>query len=197
VVRACPLLVVLLLAAAPGLAQTGGYSHTRDGWVYGFNIGWGWAQAEARDTATDVAVKSGWVDDLSGGLRLAFAPDDTWTYGLDLSAWSELAATLDETVFWVLAQVRWFPGGQGFYVHGGAGAGALKLTTAGAPTGDSQSGAGFAWGAGAGYEVRVKPTVALGLTYDYRDVTVGELSSFDDVATAIQAVTVAVTWYLD
>lgn len=195
--RARLLLAALLLVVVPGLAHAGGYSHTRDGWVYGLNLGWGWAQAEAKDTSNGSAIKSDWTDDFTGGFRVAFAPDDTYTYGLEFSGWSEPASALDETVFWVLLQGRYYPGGQGFFVNGGLGMGALNLSATTVVATVSQTNGGFAWGVGAGYEFRVSPTLAVGVAYDYRDVSVGEVSYFDDVSTAIQAATIAVTWYTD
>ncbi len=191
-------LAVLFLTVIPGLALAGGYSHTRDGWVYGLNLGWGWAQLDANDTSTQSSLQSDWIDDFTGGFRVAFAPDDTYTYGLDFSGWGgESPSGVDETIFWVLLQGTYHPGGQGFFVRGGIGAGALNLDYTGPQAVISQSNGGFAWGVGLGYEFRVSPTLALGVAYDYRDVSVGEVSYFDDVATAIQAATFAVTWYTD
>jgi opacity protein-like surface antigen len=195
--RARLILAAMVLTIVPGLAAAGGYSHTRDGWVYGLNVGWGWAQAEAKDTSTDSSIKSDWIDDFTGGFRVAFAPDDTYTYGLELSGWSEPAGGLDETVFWILLQGTWYPGGQGLFVHGGVGMGALNLSATTVAATVSQTNGGFAWGVGAGYEFRVSPTLALGLAYDYRDVSVGEVGYFDNVSTAIQSATLAVTWYMD
>jgi opacity protein-like surface antigen len=195
--RVSLLLTALLLTAVPTLAQAGGYSHTRDGWVYGLNLGWGWAQAEANDTSTQSSLKSDWVDDFTGGFRVAFAPDDHWTYGLEFSGWSEPASALDETVFWFLAQLRYFPGGQGLFVNGGIGAGAINLSYTAPQAMVSQTDGGFAWGLGAGYEFRISPTFALGIAYDYHRIAVGEVSYFDDVTTAVQGATIAATWYMD
>jgi len=195
--RACLLLATVLLVGAPGLAHAGGHSNTRDGWVYGMNMGWGWAQARATDTFDDSSIESRWIDDITGGLRVAFAPDDTWTYGLDLSGWTEPAEGLDETIYWILAQFRYFPGGEGLFVHAGAGLGALNLTYV-APQGTvTQTNGGLAWGVGAGYEYRVTPTLAVGLSYDYRHVSVGEISYLDDVATSIHGATLTATWYMN
>ena len=190
-------LAALVLTAVPGLAHAGGYSHTRDGWVYGLNLGWGWAKSEANDTSTQSSLESDWEDDLTGGFRVAFAPDDTYTYGLEFSGGSDPAAGLDETVYWVLVQGRYYPGGQGFFVNGGVGMGALNLSTTTVAATVSQTNGGFAWGVGAGYEFRVSPTLAVGVAYDYHDVSVGQVSYFDDVSTAVQSATLAITWYTD
>jgi len=195
--RARLLLAALLLTVVSGPALAGGFSHTRDGWVYGLNLGWGWAKAEANDRSTNSTLESEWEDDFTGGFRVAFAPDDTYTYGLEFSGWSDPAAGLDETVFWFLVQGRYYPGGQGLFVNGGIGMGALNLSTTTVAATVSQTNGGFAWGVGAGYEFRVSPTLAVGVAYDYRDVSVGEVSYFDDVSTAVQSATLAITWYTD
>ncbi len=195
--RARLLLAALLLTVVSGPALAGGFSHTRDGWVYGLNLGWGWAKAEANDRSTSSSLASEWEDDFTGGFRVAFAPDDTYTYGLEFSGWSDPAAGLDETVFWFLVQGRYYPGGQGLFVNGGIGMGALNLSTTTVAATVSQTNGGFAWGVGAGYEFRVSPTLAVGVAYDYRDVSVGEVSYFDDVSTAVQSATLAITWYTD
>lgn len=193
--RTALILAVVLSAAAPGLALAGGYTHTRDGWVYGFNVGWGWARAEAYDAGNSTAIQTDWFDDITGGVRVGFAPDDQWVYGLDFSGWSDAEQNLDETIFWILADLRYFPRGQGLYVHGNAGVGTMNLSYNSPAAMVTQSAGGFAWGFGAGYEARITPTFALGLSYDYRQVSLGEVSILDDVATTVQGATLAFTWY--
>jgi opacity protein-like surface antigen len=188
-------LTLFVAATAPGLAHAGGYTHTRDGMVYGFNAGWGWARAEAYDAGNSTAIKTDWFDDITGGVRVGFAPDDQWVYGLDFSGWSDASQNLDETIFWILADLRYFPGGQGLYVHGNAGMGTMNLSYNSPAAMVTKSAGGFAWGFGAGYEARITPTFALGLSYDYRQVSMGEVSILEDVATTVQGATLAFTWY--
>jgi hypothetical protein len=170
--------------------------------VYGLNLGYGSTQAKAYDVGNATQLESPWQGDFTGALRVAFAPNETFTYGLDFSGWVDRTLTynderVDTRVFYFLLQAHWFPGGQGFYVRGGVGAGSLGLTYRDIVT-VSKSKGGFCWGAGAGYEIRVSDTFAIGAAYDYRWISVGEFAGvFDDTQAATQAVTMSFTWYPD
>lgn len=188
--------IVTLLAfflAAPGLAGT--HSNTRDGVVIGLDLGWGWTQAQVTDDGT--SLTSDWTDDLTGGFRVGFAPSDELVYGLEIGGWSEHTGLLDESVIWIQAAGRYFPTGQGLWLKAGAGLGSLKIDYVSPAAIISRSNSGLTWNLGLGYEMRVSPTLALGLGYDYRKVSVGEVLTLDDVETTVQSVTFAVTWYKD
>jgi len=189
--------LVLVLALAADSAGAIGRSNVRDGWMYGLNLGWGWAKAEALESGNAEKVESDWTDDITGGLRVAFAPRDDLAYGMDFSGWTDNAGGLDETVFWILVQGHWFPRGQGVFLRGGAGLGTVNVTYRGPAAVVSQSSGGFAWGLGAGWEARLSDMFALGVAYDYRQVDAGSISILEDVKTRIHAVTLNVTWYMD
>lgn len=204
--RTCRVVTALLLVGVlAGSAVAGGYGHVRDGWMYGLNLGYGWTKLAATDVsqAQPLDLTSPWSGDFTGALKVAFCPSDEFAYGLDFSGWTDYSYLLNynqvrTTAFWILAQGHWFPAGQGFYVRGGLGLGSLgvKLTDPRAII--SQTNAGLGWGVGAGYELRVSPSFALGVAYDYRGVNVGELSNtFDDVSVATQGVVLTLTWYPD
>jgi len=191
-------LVAAFIALLSGTAAAAGYSHVRDGWVYGLNLGYGWARVAGRDVGNAVDVESEWSGDIAGGLRIGFCPNEQIAYGLDVSGWADYAGDFDTKVFEFLAQLHWFPSGQGFYVRGGAGLGSLGLTYRSPQATVSQTKGGFTWGLGAGFEVRATPTLAIGLAYDYRRIDVGEVGAyFDDVDARVQSVTLSLSWYTE
>jgi len=194
-----PLIVVaLLLTLLAGTASAVGHSHTRDGWIYGLNLGWGWAKAQGDDVGNNLKMDTGWADDFTGGLRVGFAGSEQFSYGLDFSGWSDYAYQTRVKTFRVLVTGTWYPKGQGFYIRGGIGGGSLNLSyTPVAYPKISQSKGGLALGAGAGWEVRVAPTVAIGLAYDYYWVDSGTISYLENVTTQVQGITFSLTWYLD
>lgn len=189
------ILMTLIALLEATYARAGPHSHTRDGVVYGIDFGWGWTQAQITENGT--TLNSGWVDDLTGGLRVGFAPADNLVYGLEIGGWAEHTGLLDESIYWIQAAARYYPAGQGFWVKGGAGLGTLQIDYVTPAAFISKSSSGLAWNAGLGYEMRIKPTLALGLIYDYHHVSVGEIVTLDDVKTAVQSIALAVTWYTD
>ena len=191
--------IAILLFLLAGSASAAGYSHIRDAWVYGLNLGWGWTQVKAHDIGNDIQATSPWVGDFTGALRAGFCPSESFSYGIDFSGWTDYAGRFDTRVFYFLLQGHWYPQGQGFYVRGGAGLGSLGVTQRGTafPVVSKSSG-GFAWGAGAGYELRVSPNFAFGVAYDYRWVGVGQITDqIDDVSAGTQGVTLSMNWYMD
>jgi len=192
------ILVSLLLTLLAGSASAIGHSHTRDGWVYALNLGWGWAKVTGHDTGNNLDMSSDWADDFTGGLRVGFAGSDNFSYGLDFSGWSDYGYQTRIKTWRILVTGTWYPKGQGFYLRGGIGGGSLGLeyTPVGFPK-ISQSAGGLALGAGAGWEVRVSPGVAVGLAYDYYVVDSGTISYLDDVKTQTQGLTFSITWYTD
>ena len=196
------LIVVVMASGASAI----GYGHVRDGWAYGLNLGVGWTQLKATDVSQTPALdlSSGWEADLAGGLRVAFSPSDEISSGLDFSGWTDYSSggpdynRIKTTAFGILAQGHWYPGGQGFYLRGGLGLGSLGLKLTHPAAIISQTKQGLGWGLGAGWEVRVSPSFALGVAYDYRAVNVGSVTSIlDDVSTATQSATISLTWYPD
>ena len=198
-IRRATIATTILVFLIAGSATAAGYSHIRDAWVYGLNLGWGWTQVEARDTNTPPGLTTPWVGDFTGALRVGFCGSESFSYGLDFSGWSDYAGRFDTRAFYFLLQGHWYPRGQGFYVRGGAGLGSLGVTQRGSAIPVfSKSFGGFAWGAGAGYEVRVSPNFAIGVAYDYRWIGAGEITDqFDDVSAGTQSVTLSMNWYMD
>jgi hypothetical protein len=191
------LLALAMFTLLAGSASAAGYSNVRDGWMYGLNLGWGWTRVEADDTTNGSNPKSDWEDDLAGGLRVAFCPSETFAYGLDFSGWADYAGAFDTKAFWILAQAHWFPGGQGFFLRGGAGLGSMSVSYL--PVGYpriTESAGGLAWGGGVGWEARVSPSFAMGIAWDYRWTNVGEMAAIlDNVTAENQMFTFSFTWY--
>jgi opacity protein-like surface antigen len=206
------ILGVAMVAMAVGSASALGYGHIRDGWSYGFGLGVGWT----RLTATDVSLtpsedlKSSWEADFSGDLKVAFSPNDQFSYGLGFSGWSDYSYwgdnydQLKTWTLWILVQGHWYPAGKGLYLRGGAGLGTLGLELNHPVARISQSSSGLGWELGAGYEVRVAPSFAIGLGYDLRGVNVGSVSTviddtdvLDDLQAITQTATLTFTWYPD
>jgi opacity protein-like surface antigen len=199
-------LVGVVLVGMTGSASALGYGHVRDGWSYGFGLGVGWSQLSAVDVSQtpSLDLSSDWEADFSGDLKVAFSPNDQFSYGLGFSGWTDYSYwgpgydQIKTTTFWILLQGHWYPGGKGFYLRGGAGLGSLGLKLTHPVAIISQTKSGLGWELGAGYEVRVSPSFAIGLGYDYRGVNVGSVTSvLDDVSAATQTATVSFTWYPD
>jgi len=198
-VRRVAITTAVLVSLLVGSASAGGYSHIRDAWVYGLNLGWGWTQVGAHDVGNDFKVNSPWAGDFSGALRVGFCPSENFSYGIDVSGWADYAGRFDTRAFSFLLQGHLYPGGQGFYMRGGVGLGSLGVTQRGTafPV-ISKSSGGFAWGIGTGFEARVSPNFAIGVAYDYRWIGVGELTDqVDDVTAGTQSVTLSLNWYMD
>lgn len=195
-----------LVALLCGTATAGKHPHTRGGWNYGFYVGWGWTTMSATDISQDPPLEreSDSANDLTGGLRLAYNLSPQFSLGIDFAGWTGDKGWNDEvesddfksTVYWILAEGRWYPTGGGFYVRGGIGLGSVGIKVEGSGGSESASTSGLGWTVGAGYELRLTPKFALGALYDYRVADVGELTTYyDSVGTSTQSLTVTFTWY--
>ena len=201
--------IVIAWLLAGGLCATAavaGHSHVRDGMVYGLYVGGGWTTLSATDITQNPPLEreSDTSSDITGGLRLGYCPSKQFSWGIDISGWTGHDGWSGEaesdnfkaTVYWILAQGHWYPGGGGFYLRGGIGLGSVGIKITDPSYTVSETTSGLGWTLGAGYEFRLSPKFALGALYDFRGADVGELTTvYDDVSASTQSFTVTLTWY--
>lgn len=188
----------LVLTALPALALDLG-GHDRDGTVIGLNFGCGWnnLKFEAPDgskseTGTDTAF--------TGGLSIGWARNDNLIGSLGIYGWKQSLyqgiTPVSVSNFNFLAEVAWFPRGEGFWLKGGIGGGTLDVYAVfPLSTVNFQQG-GWAYTAGAGYEFRVSDGLALGLAYDYRTISVGESDAWKSTTASTHALVFNMRFYM-
>lgn len=175
-------LTLLLVAVQPAAAlHLGG--HDRDGTVVGLNIGGGWNRIEFG--LEGERTKTNTEFDFSGGINVGWARSDHLIASIGIYGWKEIfyvygGEHLKITNFHFLAELTWFPRGEGFWIKGGAGGGSLDfdLNTVGNRHIFKKGGWNFS--GGTGYEFRVSDEMAFGFAYDFRFLTVGDFGDFED-----------------
>jgi hypothetical protein len=190
------------VAAPPAHALDLG-GHVRDGTVVGLNFGVGWNKVKF--TAADRDGESGTEDAFSGGARVGWAKSDNVIYSLGFYGWKRSYSGITPvsvTALNFLAEISWFPRGEGFWVRGGIGGGSLDLTVrlpAGMAVGKES---GWNYALGAGYEFRVSDGTALGLAYDFRYVDIGAIggdvpeANIDSASTTSHCVSLNIHFYI-
>jgi len=185
--------LVLQASTAAALRQ---YSHVRDGTVVGLNFGIGWAHTDFTENGTAQSTES--LSALQGGFRFGWAKSEYLMYSLDVGGWTHFEQDASNLIFTGTVNVTWFPGGQGFFVRGGAGGGFLQLERV--PVGFDQrvryQEPGWAFTAGLGYEFRLGEQFALGAAFDYRYLPIGNFEQLTDTKTYNTGLTVNLNWYL-
>lgn len=184
------LLLGLLLVST---AQAGQWEHAREGWMVGFGLGGGTAEAKVDGNGVDVS------SDRSGGgagsFRVGYAVAPNLVLGLESHAWvrqetetilgtdTDLTTTLSE---FTLA-ATWFPSESGFYLRGGLGGGTISQEVAIGSANVKVEESGFGLIAGIGYEWRLTRTFALGPQLDITYVNIGESDVDDGTGTMVKA----------
>ena len=194
--------VLLAATALPAHALDLG-GHDRDGTVVGLNFGVGWNKVDF--TTADGDGESGTEDAFAGGARVGWAKNDNLIYSLGFYGWKRSYSGLTPvsvTALNFLAEISWFPRGEGFWLRGGIGGGSLDLTIRlpqGMAVGKES---GWNYALGAGYEFRVSDGTALGLAYDFRYVDIGSVggdvpgANVDSVATTSHCVSLNIHFYI-
>jgi|GEM_PF-1925474 len=198
---ACGLLTLACGALPASALDLGG--HDRDGVVVGVNLGAGWNSLEATVPSDDgpVTGETGTQLDFSGGVNVGWARNDYFIASLGVYGWKEQfwlrGDPLSITTFHFLAELCWFPRGEGFWVKGGIGAGTLDFYWSTIPQVKQAQKGGTNYVAGAGYEFRVADTAAVGFAYDYRYLTVGEFEGLSDTKVHSHNASLSLRFYMD
>ncbi len=188
----------LVLSALPALALDLG-GHDRDGTVIGLNFGCGWNKLSSEDrdgtkseTGTDTAF--------TGGLSIGWARNDNLIGSIGIYGWQQDLyqgiTPVEISTFNFLAEVAWFPRGEGFWLKGGVGGGTLDVYAVfPVSTVNFQEG-GWVFTGGAGYEFRVSDGAALGVAYDYRTISVGDSEFLNGATASTHALTFSMRFYM-
>lgn len=189
--------VALLLAAAPAAAVDLG-GHDRDGTVVGLEAGPGWTSIKFTSSGDETTLDP--ESAFAGGLNVGWAPRDELIGSIGIYGWKKSfiqdITPVSLTTFHFLAEVSWFPRGEGFWLKGGAGVGSLDLTATLPQQMVTYKKGGFSWTAGAGYELRVSDGTAIGLAYDFRWVQVGSFDFLEKTTVLTHAASFSLRLYM-
>lgn len=187
------------LLAAPPVAALDLGGHDRDGTVIGLNFGAGWSRltfdsSEGTDTETD------FEDAFTGGFSVGWARNDNLIGSLAVYGWKQDYAQditpISVTTFHFLAELAWFPRGEGFWLKGGLGGGTLDVSAVLPQERVTYQEGGWTYCLGAGYEFRVSDQTAVGFAYDFRWIRVGEFEFLEDTTAMTHAASVNIRWYM-
>lgn len=199
-------LLVLTMALSSGTSalalDLGG--HDRDGVTVGVNMGAGWNKLEYTvndENGQPVSVDTGTAVDFQGGINVGWARSDHLMGSLGVYGWKEggwvLGNPVTATTFHFLAEVHWFPRGEGFWLKGGIGAGTLDFSVVTPAYRRTFQESGVNYVGGAGYEFRIADTAALGFAYDFRYLTVGAFQGLDDTKALSHNASLVIRYYMD
>jgi len=172
--------------------------HVRDGTVVGLTFGGGWNKIKF--TGPDGDGDSGTETALTGGARVGWAKSDNLIYSVGMYGWkrsySQSVTPVSVTALNFLAEVSWFPRGEGFWLKGGIGGGSLDLTIR-LPEGPviGKKG-GWNYSLGAGYEIRVSDGTAVGIAYDFRYLDIGSLADLESAASTSHNLSLNLHFYI-
>lgn len=183
-----------------GALDLGG--HDRDGVTVGVNLGAGWNKLEYSvpdEAGQPVNQETGTAVDFAGGINVGWARNDYILASLGVYGWKEggwvLGDPVSATTFHFMLELQWFPRGQGFWIKGGAGAGTLDFSVVTPAYRRTYQKSGWNFELGAGYEFRVAESVALGVAYDYRYLTVGNFEGLDDTKALSNNLSLSIRYY--
>jgi len=185
------------IAGAPALALDLG-GHVRDGTVVGVTMGAGWSKLEYTPSGGGKTT-TGTESAFSGGARVGWAKSDNLIYSLGMYGWKRSYGGTGASVsaLHFLAEVSWFPRGEGFWLRGGIGGGSLDLTIyLPGPGPVSERKGGWNYALGAGYEFRVSDGTAIGLCYDFRYVDIGGFAGIESAASLSHNASLNIHFYM-
>jgi len=193
------LIVYCALVSAPAMALDLG-GHDRDGVVVGLTLGHGWNGVELTD-GNGINRDTGDLSAFTGALKVGWARNDQLVAFVGLSGWKRSFAQditpSSATNLNLLAELYFYPRGQGFWVKGGVGTGSLDFYV-NAPLPENRitfKEGGFTYTVGAGYEFRVAPEMAVGFAYDYTNIGMGDFGAITDAATVNQVFAMSFHYY--
>ncbi len=194
------LLVMSAIFVAPTARALDLGGHDRDGVVIGLNMGYGWNHVNLMDGA-GVNRNTGDLTTFSGDFRLGWARNDHLIGSLALSGWKhsfiQNIAPASATNLNFLAEVEFFPTGQGLWLKGGIGVGSLDfyVNTADPLNRILFKESGLTYALGAGYEFRVSDSTGFGINYDYTYVDLGDFAGITGAAVVNHVVGISLRWY--
>jgi len=177
--------------------------HDRDGLTVGVNLGAAWNKLEFSvpdENQQPVNQSTGTAVDFAGGVNVGWARNDYLLASIGIYGWKEGGWTVTgnpvsaSTIHFML-ELQWFPRGEGFWIKGGAGGGNLDFSTVTPLYRRTFQKGGWNFELGAGYEFRVADSVALGIAYDYRYLTVGQFEGLDDTKVLSSNLSLSIRYY--
>ena len=161
---------LLLATMLPSLAAAEMHPNTRHGWLVGFGAGGGSAGLSSGGSSSD---REG---GFAGSFRVGYAFQPQISLELNSTAWTKEQSGTTTSFSVGTVALNYFPGGSGFVLRGGVGAGSADVSQSVGNQTISASESGFGFALGAAYEFRVLRTFALSPQIDYSWMT---LSEFD------------------
>ncbi len=193
------LALLVLLGANQALALDLG-GHDRDGFVFGLVVGHGWNAIHTADINGE-SQGTNHMAAFNGALKFGWAWNDALVGFIGMSGWSRGAnqdtAPASATNLNLLAELYYFPGGRGFWLKGGAGAGSLDyFLNAAEPGGNIVfKESGYALTFGTGFEVRLRGRYGVGLSYDYTRLDINDFGNITGARTGNQVIAVSILMY--
>ncbi len=194
-----PVLMLLLVAGSALALDLGG--HDRDGMVIGLTLGHGWNSVQLTDGQGDNR-DTGDMSAFTGAFKLGWARSDKLVGFVGISGWKrsfyQNIAPASATNFNFLAEIYFYPTGQGMWVKGGIGSGSLDFYVNTALVEDriQFKEGGFTYTVGAGYEFRAG-AAALGIGYDYTKVDMGDFGEVTGANVVNHVLAMTIHWYQD
>lgn len=196
-VRFALLAALTAVCAAPASALDLG-GHDRDGVVIGVNLGAGWNKVETKFEGTDLSTD--YMSTFTGGLRVGWARSDYLVGSLGVYGWKrsyyQQYTPFTVTDFNFLAELSWYPRGEGFWIKGGVGGGTFDVTITTPAAKTTHQAGGWSYTIGAGYEIRVSDGAALGLAYDLRYLDAGDFEFFEGTSTTSHNASLNLAFYM-
>jgi hypothetical protein len=177
--------LALLTAALPQDAHAGQWSHARNGFTIGFNLGVGSAGVDLDDGGSSDRASGG-----AGSLRIGYAVSPQLVVGFDGNGWTNETDGVEQTFSMGGVGMTWYPQQGGLWLKAIVGAGRAEFRTRflGADLEVADTGAALA--VGTGYEWRLTRSFALGPAMDLAR------ASFDGGSADWANVSLGLNWYL-
>jgi opacity protein-like surface antigen len=190
------LVFLLGVVGAPATAlELGG--HDRDGLVIGLNVGPGWSKYSFDLAGKEVTTEAELAT--SGNLSLGWARSDALMASFTVAGWSKTFNQNTTPVmirnFHLLADVSWFPAGQGAWIKAGFGLAEVRIDVRDPADPQALSKSGPTYLLGAGWELRIDDDFAIGIGYDVRGFGIDDFGVFGDTSGLTHTVGLNLRYY--
>ncbi len=190
--------LLLVLASSASAIDLGG--HDRDGTVIGLTLGYGWNSIEYTKES-GVSRETGTFGTFTGAFRVGWASSDYFIASIGFTGWRRDYYTFTPTsskAYAFMLEGYFFPLGEGFWIKGGVGRGTLDFyAKAAMPINDVIfNETAWSWSTGAGYEFRVSDGAAIGISYDFLYIPVGDFAGFNDVSSISHNLSLNIHFYM-